>query len=41
MIIEDLDLAAYPEDPLRIYAIPLFPEGTDSSPCTVFAELGG
>jgi kynurenine formamidase len=41
VIIEDLDLAAYPEDPLRVYAIPLFPEQTDSSPCTVFAELGG
>jgi arylformamidase len=40
VIVEDLDLAVYPDDPLRIYAIPLFPEGTDSSPCTVFAELG-
>jgi kynurenine formamidase len=43
LIIEDLDLAAYPappqETPTRVYAIPLFPEGTDSSPCTVFAEL--
>jgi kynurenine formamidase len=41
LIIEDLDLAAYPAGPppARLYAIPLFPEGTDSSPCTVFAEL--
>ena len=40
LIIEDLDLAAYPPGPpARLYAIPLFPEGTDSSPCTVFAEL--
>ena len=42
LIIEDLDLAAYPAGapPARLYAIPLFPEGSDSSPCTVFAELG-
>ena len=41
LIIEDLDLSAYPPGPppARLYAIPLFPEGTDSSPCTVFAEL--
>ena len=41
LIIEDLDLAAYPSGPppARLYAIPLFPEETDSSPCTVFAEL--
>ena len=43
LIIEDLDLAAYPPGPppARLYAIPLFPEETDSSPCTVFAELAG
>jgi kynurenine formamidase len=41
VIIEDLDLSAYPADPVRVYAIPLFPEETDSSPCTVFAELAG
>ena len=31
LIIEDLDLAAYPagSPPARLYAIPLFPEGTD------------
>ena len=39
IIIEDVDLAAYPAQPRRVYAIPLFPEGADSSPCTVFAEL--
>ena len=41
LIIEDIDLAAYPAGPppARLYAIPLFPEETDSSPCTVFAEL--
>ena len=41
LIIEDLDLSVYPPGPppARLYAIPLFPEGTDSSPCTVFAEL--
>jgi arylformamidase len=38
LIIEDLDLAAYPPGrPARLYA--LFAEATDSSPCTVFAEL--
>jgi arylformamidase len=43
VIVEDLDLAAYPPGlpPARLYAIPLFPEGTDSSPCTVFVELAG
>jgi len=43
LIIEDLDLAAYPPGPppARLYAIPLFPEETDSSPCTVFVELSG
>jgi kynurenine formamidase len=43
LIIEDLDLAAYPAGPppARLYAIPLFPQESDSSPCTVFAELGG
>jgi arylformamidase len=38
IIVEDLDLSAYPEGARRVYAIPLFPEGVDSSPCTVFAE---
>lgn len=38
IIVEDLDLSAYPPDASRVYAIPLFAEGTDSSPCTVFAE---
>jgi arylformamidase len=41
VIVEDLDLAAYPSEPVRVYAIPLFPQETDSSPCTVFAELDG
>jgi len=41
LIVEDLDLAAYPPEPARVYAIPLFPQESDSSPCTVFAELGG
>ena len=43
LIIEDLDLSAYPPGPppARLYAIPLFPAGTDSSPCTVFIELAG
>jgi arylformamidase len=38
IIVEDVDLSAYPEDATRVYAIPLFPEAADSSPCTVFAE---
>ena len=38
IIIEDIDLSAYPEEARRVYAIPLFPAGADSSPCTVFAE---
>lgn len=39
IIVEDVDLASYPIDARRVYAIPLFPAGADSSPCTVFAEL--
>jgi len=39
IIIEDIDLSAYSPNTHRVYAIPLFPEGADSSPCTVFAEL--
>lgn len=39
IIVEDVDLSAYPSDASRVYAIPLFPEGADSSPCTVFAEV--
>jgi kynurenine formamidase len=38
IIVEDIDLSGYPPDAQRVYAIPLFPEGSDSSPCTVFAE---
>jgi kynurenine formamidase len=41
IIVEDLDLGAYPDDPARVYAIPLFPQETDSSPCTVVVELRG
>lgn len=39
IIVEDVDLSAYPPDAQRVYAIPLFPALSDSSPCTVFAEL--
>jgi len=39
IIVEDIDLSAYPSNAHRVYAIPLFPEGADSSPCTVFAEM--
>ncbi len=39
IIVEDIDLASYPPEASRVYAIPLFPEGADSSPCTVFAEV--
>jgi kynurenine formamidase len=39
IIVEDVDLSAYPEGAERVYAIPLFPEHADSSPCTVFAEV--
>ena len=39
IIVEDVDLAAYPPGVRRIFAIPLFAAGPDSSPCTVFAEL--
>jgi arylformamidase len=39
IIVEDVDLSAYPADARRVYAIPLFPALADSSPCTVFAEL--
>jgi kynurenine formamidase len=40
IIIEDVNLALYPAGARRVYAIPLFPEKADSSPCTVFAEVG-
>ncbi len=39
IIIEDVDLSRYPPGAVRVYAIPLFAERADSSPCTVFAEL--
>jgi arylformamidase len=39
IIVEDIDLSAYSPNAHRVYAIPLFPEGADSSPCTVFAEM--
>jgi arylformamidase len=40
IIIEDVNLSLYPAGARRVYAIPLFPEKSDSSPCTVFAEVG-
>jgi kynurenine formamidase len=40
IIIEDVDLSRYPADAVRVYAIPLFAALADSSPCTVFAEVG-
>lgn len=40
IIVEDIDLDELPEEPRKVYAIPLFPEEVDSSPCTVFAEVG-
>jgi arylformamidase len=39
IIIEDVDLSRLPERMSRIYAVPLFPELADSSPCTVVAEV--
>jgi kynurenine formamidase len=39
IIIEDVDLSRLPGEVKRIYAIPLFPQLADSSPCTVFAEV--
>ena len=39
IILEDVDLSGYPVEARRVYAIPLFAEGADSSPCTVFAEV--
>ena len=39
LIIEDVDLSRLPERVRRIYAFPLFPELSDSSPCTVVAEV--
>lgn len=38
LIIEDLDLSRLPVPVQRIYALPLFVTGADSSPCTVIAE---
>jgi arylformamidase len=40
IIIEDVDLSGYPAGAQRVYAIPLFAAAADSSPCTVFAEVG-
>lgn len=40
IIIEDLILDEAPDRMNRLYAIPLFPEGVDSSPCTVIVEVG-
>ena len=39
IIIEDVDLSRLPQRVRRIYAVPLFPELADSSPCTVVAEV--
>jgi kynurenine formamidase len=39
VIAEDIDLSEYPDEARRVYAIPLFPQDADSSPCTVFAEV--
>lgn len=39
IIIEDVDLSRYPDGASRLYAIPLFAERADSSPCTIFAEV--
>ena len=39
IIVEDVDLSRYPPNARRVYAIPLFLAGADSSPCTVFAEV--
>ncbi len=38
IIIEDINLEIVPERLKRVYAVPLFLEGVDSSPCTVVAE---
>ncbi len=39
-IIEDMDLAPLEgELPIRVFAVPLFIDGVDSGPATVFAEL--
>ena len=37
-IIEDMDLKDYTTEYPKIYVIPIFIEGVDSVPCTVFAE---
>ena len=37
-IIEDMNISAFPLNCTRVLAIPLYIEGIDSSPCTVFAE---
>ena len=38
-IIEDMNLSNYIANIKRIFAIPIFINGVDSSPCTVFAEI--
>lgn len=38
-LIEDLNLSGRFNNLKKVYAIPFFVEGIDSSPCTVFAEL--
>jgi len=37
-IVEDMDLSRYPEGVRRVVVAPIFLEGVDSTPCTVFAE---
>ncbi|HXW94096.1 MAG TPA: cyclase family protein [Nitrososphaerales archaeon] len=37
-ILEDMDLSGYPRAAMRVVVAPIFLEGVDSTPCTVFAE---
>jgi kynurenine formamidase len=39
MIIEDLNLGAIKGPAKRLFAIPLFLQGVDGMPCTVFVEV--
>ncbi len=40
IIIEDINLAALPGVPERVFALPLVVKGIDGSPCTIIADVG-
>lgn len=39
LIVEDMDLSNLPKNIKRLFVIPIYIKGLDSTPCTVFAEV--